>query len=96
MKRGMNIKNKKENKTVEFFKPSWWKVILTILTTFIFSLYFAPREFISIMDFVGTKRYGYAPIGIENIYLFLLVTIILFYLIFSFSGWIIRVLKNKR
>jgi hypothetical protein len=91
------MKNKKnEGKLLNLFKPKLWKILLSIISMIISYFYFGPKEILTINDFNGpTVIYKYAPIGIRNLYVFMLISVIFFYLIFSFVGGVVQMIKHK-
>lgn len=81
----------------EFFKLSIWKVILTIIASFITFLFLGPyseciEEFK--VDGGSFNCTYFAPIGIENTKILGAIFLIIFYLIFSLMELIFRGIKN--
>ena len=84
-------------KITEFFRLKVWKIILTLIAAVIAYVYLGPAEIWTINDFTGpTTVHEYAPIGIENPYVFLLFSLILFYLFFSLIELIITKIRRYK
>ncbi|MBR9704730.1 hypothetical protein GOV12_04915 [Candidatus Pacearchaeota archaeon] len=90
------MKNKKEkeikNGWREFFKPTWWKIILTSVAVIISYFYLGPREIITLG--LETTIYKSSPMGIENIYVFFVISILFIYILFSLIELIVKKVKK--
>ncbi len=86
----------KNNSVLRFLKPSWWKILLTVTATIV-SYLFVGMKTECIFGIGGsTKCLPIFQIGIENDFLIVGLSIVLFYFLFSFIGLLIGRAKNGK
>ncbi len=87
------MKNNKKNWVKEFFGPTVWKVILTIVATLIMG-FFWQRTYCAWGIGGTTNCLDKYLFGISNIFIQIILSILFFYLIFSLLELIVRRLRK--
>ena len=86
------MKDKTKKDMIKFFKPTVWKVVLTLIVAIFFAYFLTPIKVYTINDFTGGVFSDISLLSSKYFYIYLLLFLIFFYSFFSFIEWII----NKR